>query len=168
MYNGRNQFNLVGTLRQMPSAMAILQGSESYPEIMGNIKFYQLQNGVLVVAEVYGLPNYTEYCDQPIFAFHIHEGSSCSGNASDYFGDVGMHYNPYDCRHPYHAGDMPPLFGVNGSALSAFLTDRFTVSEIIGKTVILHDSPDDLITQPSGNAGNKIACGEIVQTRRSR
>ncbi len=155
-------------MRQMPSAMAILQGSNSYPEISGNVKFYQMQNGVLVVAEVYGLPSYTSECEQPIFAFHIHEGSTCQGNATDYFGKAGMHYNPYGCRHPYHVGDMPPLFGVNGSAFSAFLIGRFSVNEIIGKTVIIHDGPDDFTTQPSGNSGNRIACGEIAQIKRSR
>ena len=46
-------------------------------------------------------------------------------------------------------------------AFLAFITDRFTANEVIGKTVIIHDSPDDFTTQPSGNAGNKIACGII-------
>ena len=63
--------------------------------------------------------------------------------------------------HPYHAGDLPPLFGSGGVAVSVFLTDRFHLEDIIGKTVIIHSSPDDFTTQPSGNAGAKIACGEI-------
>ncbi|MBQ8409626.1 MAG: superoxide dismutase family protein [Clostridia bacterium] len=168
MYNGRNQLNLSGILRHIPTAMAILQGNGNYPEIGGRVKFYQLQNGVLTVAEVYGLPSSESNCEHPIFGFHIHEGGRCQGNATDFFGNAGMHYNPYGCPHPYHAGDMPPLFGVSGSAFSAFLTDRFTVGDIIGKTVIIHDSPDDFMTQPSGNAGNKIACGEIAPTGRSR
>ena len=71
------------------------------------------------------------------------------------------HYNPKDCPHPYHAGDMPPLFGNNGEAFMAFMTDRFTVEEIIGKTVIIHSNPDDFTTQPGGNSGEKIACGKI-------
>ena len=71
------------------------------------------------------------------------------------------HYNPNQCAHPYHAGDLPPLFGSNGYAFEAFLTDRFTVSEVIGRTVIIHSKPDDFSTQPSGNSGEKIACGEI-------
>lgn len=56
---------------------------------------------------------------------------------------------------------MPPLFGNDGKAFSAFLTDRFTVKEIVGKTVIIHSSTDDFTTQPSGNSGEMIACGEI-------
>lgn len=42
-------------------------------------------------------------------------------------------------------------------------TDRFYVDEIIGKTVIVHEDPDDFHTQPSGNAGKKIACGVILR-----
>ena len=44
---------------------------------------------------------------------------------------------------------------------NAVVTDRFTISDIIGRTVVIHKSPDDFTTQPSGNAGAKIACGEI-------
>lgn len=42
------------------------------------------------------------------------------------------------------------------------MTDRFTIDETIGKTVIIHAKPDDFVTQPSGNAGEKIACGVIL------
>lgn len=160
--------NLLGIMRGMPTAMAILSGSQDYPEITGSVKFYPTQVGVLTVAEVYGLPRFSGYCNKPIFAFHIHEGQTCSGSGIDPFSNAGTHYNPYNCPHPYHAGDMPSLFGANGAAFLAFLTDRFTVEEIIGKTVIIHDMPDDFRTQPSGNAGNKIACGEIGATRRTR
>ena len=77
-----------------------------------------------------------------------------------------MHYNPLGCPHPYHAGDMPPIFGAAGYAFSAFVTDRFTVRDVVGRSVILHGSPDDFTTQPSGNAGEKIACGEIMGRKR--
>ena len=60
-----------------------------------------------------------------------------------------------------HAGDLPPLFGNHGFAFAVFLTDRFSVREVLGKTVIVHLKPDDFTTQPSGSAGEKIACGEI-------
>ena len=49
----------------------------------------------------------------------------------------------------------------HGKADMAVLTDRFRVDEIIGRTVVLHRNPDDFQTQPSGNAGIKIACGII-------
>lgn len=56
---------------------------------------------------------------------------------------------------------MPPLFENNGYAYLSFLTNRFHIKDIIGKTVIIHDMPDDFRTDPSGNSGNKIACGII-------
>ncbi|MGN1123171.1 MAG: superoxide dismutase family protein, partial [Eubacterium sp.] len=81
----------------------------------------------------------------------------------DPFADASTHSNSDNCPHPYYKGDMPPLFSAGGRAFSAFLSDRFTIDEIIGKAVIIHSSPDDFTTQPSGNAGEKIACGIIKE-----
>ena len=75
-------------------------------------------------------------------------GKHGTGTAADPFADAGMHLNPNNCPHPYHAGDMPPLFGVNGRALLIFATNRFRIPQIIGKTVIIHARPDDFVTQP--------------------
>ena len=121
---------------------------------------------MLVRSEISGLPKNNEDCNSPVFGFHIHSGFDCSGTAEDPFSGALTHYNPENCEHPYHAGDMPPLFGVNGNAVSVFLTDRFTVSEVIGRAVIIHARPDDFMTQPSGNSGEKIACGIIRDLRR--
>ena len=96
-----------------------------------------------------------------IFAFHIHSGGTCSGSADDPFRDAQGHYHPENCPHPAHAGDMPPLFSNKGYAAQAFLTGRFTVREIIGRTVIIHAGTDDFTSQPAGNAGARIACGVI-------
>lgn len=145
-----------------PQAFAEIKGSHLYPNLFGRVLFYEHPYGVLVVAEVEGLPNPEGACASPIFALHIHQGSSCTGDGRDHFGDTGMHYNPKDCPHPHHAGDLPPLFGASGYSFSACLTDRFTLGEIIGRTIVLHSSLDDFSTQPSGNSGVKIACGEIV------
>lgn len=154
--------NFRNLLRKRPDAWAVLHGNELYPDIIGAVSFYDTYYGVLIVAELNGLPKGDNYCQSPIFAFHIHEGNSCSGNATDRFANVRSHYDPHNCPHPYHAGDMPPLFGASGKAFSAFLTDRFKVNEIIGKTIVIHASADDFTTQPAGNAGSKIACGEII------
>lgn len=154
--------SLASMLWQLPHAAAMVKGSAKYPDLNGQVRFYQTRQGVLVAVEVSGLPQPEGLCESPIFAFHIHSGGSCSGNEQDPFADVMAHYNPGDCTHPHHAGDMPPLFGNDGYALTVFLTDRFTVHEIIGKAVIIHANPDDFTTQPSGNAGEKIACGIIA------
>ena len=154
------------TFGQRPNAVAFMQGSEAYPTIRGRVLFYNTRSGVMVRAELAGLPTATGLCDKPVFAFHIHDGTACAGDAADPFARAGSHYNPDGCLHPYHAGDMPPLFGVNGRAFAAFLTNRFTVPEVLGKAVIIHARPDDFTTQPSGNAGAKIACGIITPTAR--
>ena len=166
MYYKNNEINLYPMLQRLPDAVAVIRGRAENKGIHGTIKFYQATSGVLTVADIHGLPTKSNVCKTPIFAFHIHSGSDCSGNANDPFANAGSHYNPNDCPHPYHAGDMPPLFGARGRAFLAFLTDRFNVNEILGKTVIIHDGLDDFTTQPSGNAGNKIACGVISEVRR--
>ena len=63
--------------------------------------------------------------------------------------------------HPFHSGDLPSLLENNGYAYMTVLTNRFKIADIIGKVVIIHDSPDDFTSQPSGNSGMKIACGII-------
>jgi Cu-Zn family superoxide dismutase len=144
-----------------PDAKAEIRGSLTYPDIVGKASFYQTKDGVLLNVEVMGLPSGSEPCGGGVFGFHIHEGESCTGNAEDPFADAKGHYNPHDCRHPQHAGDLPPLFEAQGRAFMVFLTGRFTVKEIIGKTIIIHASPDDFTSQPAGNAGKKMACGKI-------
>lgn len=56
---------------------------------------------------------------------------------------------------------MPVLMGNHGMAWSEFYTDRFYPEDVVGKTVIIHDMADDFRSQPSGDAGEKIACGVI-------
>lgn len=140
----------------MSEAAATLKGSAAYPKLEGTVRLFQTEKGVLVVADISGLP-VQNYCGG-VFGFHIHEGNSCGG---DDFADTKGHYNPNDCQHPYHAGDLPPLFSNNGSAWMAVLTDRFQLEEVIGRTVVIHLHPDDFMTQPAGNSGMKIACGVI-------
>lgn len=137
-----------------PEAVARICGGANFSTVRGRIQFFQRSDGVLVEAEVWGLPR----TQTVFFAFHIHEGGSCSG---DGFPNTGGHFNPGGGKHPCHAGDLPPLLGDSGRGYMKVLTTRFRVEEIIGRTVILHTAPDDFHSQPSGNAGEKIACGVI-------
>lgn len=149
--------------KSKPNAVAVITGSEEYPSISGTLKLYQTDAGVVAVTLVYGLPKPEGECNKPIYAVHIHNGDSCSGNEEDPFANAGTHYNPDDCPHPFHSGDMPPLFSNESFAWGAFLTDRFTAEQVVGRTVIIHSMPDDFTTQPSGNSGKKIACGIIMR-----
>lgn len=142
-------------------AMAVINGSAEFPDINGTVTFVQKKNGVLVTASINGLPQGGNECSDKIFGFHIHEGKSCTGNEQDTFADAKAHYNPNGCLHPFHAGDLPPLFENNGYAYLSVLTNRFSLPEIIGRAVIIHDMPDNFTTQPSGDSGMKIACGII-------
>lgn len=144
-----------------PDAFANICGNEEYPDIHGQVRFFQTRYGTLVVTEVFGLPWESRKCRDEIFAYHIHEGSECAGNCIDPFGRAMSHYNPGMCDHPYHAGDLPPLFGNHGYAFLVFLTDKFCACEIIGRTILIHSAPDDFTSQPSGNSGARIACGVI-------
>ena len=166
MYYSGNENNLYKTIQSLPDAVAIMRGNRKNNRLDGTVKFYQAINGVFVIADIRGLPYSLKKCGNNIYGFHIHSGTECTGNSDDLFANSGTHYNPLNCPHPYHAGDMPPLFGVSGHAILAFLTDRFTLNEVIGKAVIIHDKPDDFTTQPSGNSGNKIACGIISRVSR--
>lgn len=165
-YNCNHQIPIICLLRNQPQAIAVINGSEKCPDIHGLVRFYQTCDGVVVYAEINGLPKEQSTCNYMILGFHIHNGTSCTGDAHDPFSDAMAHYNPDNCNHPYHAGDLPPLFASNGKALLIFQTNRFRVDEIIGKTMIIHDSPDDFKTQPSGDSGNKIACGVICRVAR--
>lgn len=134
-----------------PGALACVMGEGM---LRGTVKFYPRECGVLVVAEVRGLPEN----DSGFFAFHIHEGGDCGGEG---YADTGGHFNPGGEPHPRHAGDLPPLLSQKGRAFLAVETGRFCLGDIIGRTVVIHSQTDDFHTQPAGNPGRKIACGVI-------
>ena len=141
-----------------PTAVAHIRGGVEVPRLSGCIRFYQEEGQALIVAKIFGLPQDSE---TGFFGVHIHEGSSCSGAG---FPETGSHYSPNGLSHPKHAGDLPPLLLCQGKAYLAFRTNRFTVKEVLGRTVVIHSDPDDFRSQPAGNAGKKIACGVIRKT----
>ena len=142
-------------------AKANIKGSKKYPKIEGIVTFKENANGVLLTAKINGLPQSKDHCKGRFFGFHIHEGSSCTGNLEDEFANAKTHLNPTKCPHPFHVGDLPPLIENNGYAYMSVLINKFKIKDIIGKVIIIHDMPDDFTTQPSGNSGTKIACGKI-------
>ena len=141
--------------RKCPDAVAEIRGGVEAPQLTGCVEFYQESGCVLIVARISGLPRESK---TGFFGFHIHEGESCSGVD---FSGTGSHYNPADQPHPKHAGDLPPLLACQGNVYMSVKTDRFSVNEIIGRTVVILSDSDDFHSQPAGNAGKKIACGVI-------
>ena len=141
-----------------PAAIARIHGGEDYPAISGTVSFFPICDGLIVSVSVSGLPSNGH--DRDIFAFHIHEGTRCTGKD---FSATGAHFDLQGNPHPYHTGDFPPLFAGHGKARMEFWTDYFQIKDILGRTIIIHEQEDDLHTQPSGNAGKKIACGVILR-----
>ncbi|MBQ7328375.1 MAG: superoxide dismutase family protein [Oscillospiraceae bacterium] len=140
-----------------PYAAAQIRGGTEAPQLSGCVQFYQENGCVLIVAKISGLPRKSK---AGFFGFHIHEGDTCTGTD---FSGTGSHYNPSDQAHPKHAGDLPPLLECQGNAYLSVRTDRFSVMDIIGRSVVIHSDPDDFYSQPAGNAGKKIACGVICK-----
>lgn len=157
------------------AAVATMKGSAEFPEIRGKVSFYAIPNGTLVLTQLSGLPQpmpvsiggdeENERCPNPFLGIHVHEGTACTPPSNEggmtAFADAGGHLNPLNCPHPAHLGDLPPLLVDGGNALSAIVTSRFTVRQLIGHTVIVHRMADDFHTQPSGDSGARIACGLI-------
>ena len=100
--------------------------------------------------------------------FHMHEKGDCtSGDGMS----TGGHWNPDSTPHgpqggAHHAGDMPSLVAdANGNAKASFSLEGVTVAagpkSVVGRGLIVHKDPDDFKTQPTGNAGARVACAVI-------
>lgn len=147
-------------------AVAEIKGSPLAPDLHGMATFRDLATGTEVCVEVSGLPAYrpAQGSRSPIgpHGFHIHENGVCQiGDPATPFESAGGHWNPTDQPHGNHAGDFPVLFSNNGYSKMCFFTDKFHVRDIVDKSVIIHQSPDDYRTQPSGNSGKMLGCGVI-------
>lgn len=153
---------MLQNLKRMPDAYALVKGNNEYADIRGNVYFYGVHGGTIVVAEIFGIPVQDNPPGGNFHGFHIHAGPSCTGTEADPFADADGHYNPENTNHPNHDGDLPPLLANDLMTWSAVYTKRFHPDDIIGRTIVIHEMPDDFMTQPSGNSGAMIACGEIV------
>lgn len=148
-----------------PKATANLQPTKN-GKAAGTVNFSQIGDKVHVVANVSGLVPGREH------GFHIHEAGDCS--SGDGMSTKG-HFNPYGKPHAHsgtterHAGDMPALKAdASGNARLEADLDVMTVApgpaSIVGRGLIVHADPDDYKTQPTGNAGPRIACAVIQRS----
>ena len=148
-----------------PSASAQLMATKG-STVTGMVKFTQKGSVVLVTGEVRGLAPNTEH------GFHVHEKGDCSS------GDgvsAGGHFNPNGKAHgshdlgEHHAGDLPSL-KADTSGVASFSFESSTISvgsgvtDIGGRGLIVHRDPDDFKTQPTGNAGPRLACAVITKS----
>jgi Cu-Zn family superoxide dismutase len=149
------------------SAIGKIAGGPLAPQIRGYVIFQDIPGGCWVAVNLIGLPPYrpAEANGQPVgpHGFHIHESGNCEvGDIANPFAAAGDHWNPDNQPHGNHAGDFPVLFSHQGKAQLCFFTNRFISSQVIGRSVVIHQNPDDYRTLPSGNAGKRLACGVIT------
>ena len=119
--------------------------------------FYQLEGGVYIKAYITGIPDSNKNGQLTRFhGFHIHENGDCQvGTEDNPFPNTGSHFNPSEEKHPFHAGDLPPILASDGIGILSVYTSYFTVADIINKSVVLHENYDDFTTQPSGKFWGK-------------
>ena len=146
-----------------PSATAKLEPTRGNTAA-GTVTFVQWGEVVKVSGSISGLKPGAEH------GFHVHEKGDCSS------GDglsAGGHFNPGGKPHghhgmgEHHTGDLPSLKAdASGGAASHFDSRTIRVggsaNDIVGKGLIVHRDPDDFKTQPTGNAGPRLACAVIT------
>jgi len=141
-------------------AVAVLYPAKD-GKVSGTLAFARTTGGVKVTGRISGLAAGQH-------GFHIHEFGDCS--AAD-FSSAGGHYNPTGHQHAgpaeakRHIGDMGNIeAGADGVATVDYTDARLRFEGahgILGRGVIVHANPDDFKTQPTGNAGGRVACGVI-------
>ncbi|MCU0789122.1 MAG: superoxide dismutase family protein [Verrucomicrobia bacterium] len=146
------------------TAVAVLEPTQGN-QARGTVTFTQTDDGVRVVADITGLKPGEH-------GFHIHEHGDCSApdgsSAGGHFNPTGMaHGGPDAAEH--HLGDLGNLTAdASGKAqlnrVYAFL-DLNGTNAIVGRGLVVHSDRDDLTSQPTGNAGKRVACGVIEATR---
>jgi superoxide dismutase, Cu-Zn family len=141
-------------------AVAVLHATRGN-NVSGTVTFTKVQNGMRVVADIEGLTPGDH-------GFHIHDFGDCSAPDGT---SAGGHFNPDGHLHAgpgakqRHEGDLGNVTAnANGKAHYDLVDTQLSFDgqhSIIGRSVIVHEKADDFKTQPTGNAGARVACGVI-------
>jgi superoxide dismutase, Cu-Zn family len=152
-----NEYDAVGSINKAVCVLYPTQGNTA----SGTVIFTRTDKGINVVVDVQGV-------SKGKHGFHIHEFGDCSSQDGS---SAGGHFNPGGKTHgapmdmTRHMGDMGNIEADETGKAHLEYTDPVMTFEgansIIGRSVILHKNEDDLKTQPTGNAGPRIACGVI-------
>ena len=135
--------------------------------VIGKATFEQTPTGVLMSVEVAGLP-------PGAHGIHLHAAGACTPNFKAATGHINPNKMQHGLRNPDGPdnGDLPNLFAAaDGTARAEFFTTLVSVAggdmpallDDDGSAVIIHENPDDHLTQPIGGAGGRIGCGVIAK-----
>lgn len=160
-------FWMVGTAWMAAAATPSIETTvyDAEGKDIGTVKLTQLEQGVKMDLQVKNLPPGQH-------AFHVHEVGKCKGPD---FKSAGDHFSPLERKHGFdtaggpHAGDMPNLVvKADGTVHMEIINSNVTLNKGAsallkpgGTALVIHSGPDDHVTQPSGDAGGRIACAEI-------
>ncbi|HEX8270688.1 MAG TPA: superoxide dismutase family protein [Flavobacterium sp.] len=146
--------------------MTIAFSPKSGSNAAGTATFTQSATGVVFTAKLSGL-------EPGVHAIHIHEKSDCSAPDAS---SAGGHWNPTFQKHgkwgspEHHRGDIGNFpADQDGNGTITMSTSQWCIGcgdpkkDILGKSVIVHTNPDDYTTQPTGNAGGRVACSAIIK-----
>lgn len=155
-----------GSTSQKSNLVNIKFESKSGSKATGEASFREKNGKVTFKAKLSGLK-------PGIHAIHIHEKADCS--AAD-ASSAGGHWNPTFKKHgkwgsaEYHKGDIGNFTTDEfGNGTITLTTDQWCVGcgdptkDILGKGLIVHEKADDYVTQPTGDAGGRVACTAIIQ-----
>lgn len=140
----------------MQTALAVMQPQDG-ATVSGTVRFEPATNGIRVTANLEGL--------EGAHGFHIHENATCADPGSHFSPEGSEHGAPTEPLESRHAGDLGNVEAdANGALQTSMVAEGLSMEGdygIVGRTVVLHGGRDDLTSQPSGDAGPIVACGEI-------
>lgn len=126
--------------------------------VSGSVTFNETEEGVSIEGSFEGLETGNH-------GFHIHQYGDCRAEDGT---SAGGHFNPAENDHgapsdmERHMGDLGNIeAGEDGAAAVSYVDKTVSLSQILGRGIIIHAGEDDLTSQPTGAAGSRVACGVI-------
>ena len=147
--------------------LSIMLLPKSDSNVEGSINFSEKNGMVTMVGTITGL-------EEGEHAIHIHQTADCSSpdgtSAGGHWNPTGQPHGAWGDATGYHKGDIGNFkVNANGRGEVTMTTDEWCIGcgddtkDILGKAVIVHQGVDDFVSQPSGDAGARVSCGEITE-----
>lgn len=147
------------------STTVTLQGAPEDTDFAGTLTITPNGTGVSLIADVAGVDTDGRH------GIHVHENGMCEHHPAQTdakpFSTAGGHFNPAGVEHacpptdPRHAGDLGNIEVTGGKGHLELSVTNLSMDQITGKAIILHTGEDDCKTQPTGNSGDRLACGVV-------